>query len=407
MRTTACMLAALLLSCSNNSSDSQQNGMDALELALPGDLAARNGAADVPPLGEVVADPDLGMADSYDLSTPDQQELSTDVPPEVPEFDVLDGADELDMLDVEVAPLPPGSAGEMCSTDEDCVEGACVGTLYGDLCLPLCVDGLCPYGWQCVGSEPAVCVPFWDSACLECSETSCPAAWCRELGDEGPRCLKPCLEDGDCPLEFQCTLDEFSAVWLCQPDSGSCFCREADMDGWMECQHTNDFGTCVGNAMCLPGKGRQECQAAVPAQDVCDGLDNDCDGFVDENFPLVGKPCDGPDPDDCHAGKYQCAADGTTLSCEGDISYVELCNEIDDDCDGFVDEDFTNKGKPCGVSPICGTGEFVCSPLGLKTICGGVKPTKEVCDGLDNDCDGKVDEGFKDSDGDGVADCVD
>ncbi len=406
MRTTIYLLATLLLSCSSNSPNAKDDAEVVPDAALPGDLVQRDDVV-VPKTGDVVDGLDSALLDSYDLSTLDEWDLPLDVPPELPDLDISGEPDQLDLLDIEIVPLLPGSAGEMCSDEDACVEGVCVGTLYGDMCLPFCVEGLCPYGWQCIGSEPAFCVPFWNGACLECNEMNCPVAWCRELGDEGPRCLKPCLLDSDCPLEFHCVIDEISQARLCQPDNGSCFCREADMDGWLECQRTNEFGTCIGNAMCLPERGRQECQAAVPAQDLCDGVDNDCDGFVDENFPLVGKPCDGPDPDDCHAGKYQCAADGTKLSCEGDTSYTELCNEIDDDCDGEVDEDFTNKGKPCGVSPLCGTGEFICSPLGLKTICGGVKPTKEVCDGLDNDCDGLVDEEFKDSDGDGVADCVD
>jgi hypothetical protein len=406
MRTTTSMLAALLLSCSNNPSSVEQGGGDVLEVVLPGDLVLRDGDGVLPP-GDGADGPDEVALDSYDLRTVDQPESPFDVSLELTDLDVAGGLDQLDLMDIETLVLPPGATGEMCVNDEDCIAGTCVGTTYGYLCLPACIDDLCPYGWQCVQSEPSLCVPFFENGCLECGEESCPAAWCRELGDEGPRCLQPCLVDGDCPLEFHCILDDFSQVFLCQPDNGSCFCGEADMDGWKDCERTNEFGTCTGNAMCLPGRGRQECMAKVPAEDLCDGVDNDCDGFVDENFPLVGKPCDGPDPDDCHAGKYQCAADGTTLSCEGDTSYAELCNDIDDDCDGEVDEDFTNLGKPCGVSPLCGTGKFICSPLGLKTVCGGVKPTKEVCDGLDNDCDGKVDEGFKDSDGDGVADCVD
>lgn len=406
MRTTTWLLLSLLLSCGGNSPASEPPVEDLLEMVsgelptVPPDLQPAPGDVS-PPL----IDAEVPM-DGW--SKLDQSELQSDLFAEFIEPpDLDDELDQQDLQDEETTPPSPVGTGEMCASDADCADGSCVGTLYGDLCLPHCVDGLCPFGWQCVGSMPMVCAPFWGNSCTECTDQSCPAAWCRELGDEGPLCLQPCLEDGDCESGYSCVADELSWVKLCQPDSGSCFCREEEMDGWVACQRSNEAGTCVGNAICLPGRGRQECQAPEPAPDLCDGKDNDCDGFVDENFPLKGKPCDGPDADECHVGKYQCGPGGKTLVCDGDISLVELCNDIDDDCDGLVDEDFPNKGKPCGVSPLCGTGQFVCSPLGKKTVCGGVKPTKETCDGLDNDCDGKVDEGFNDSDGDGVADCVD
>ena len=409
MRTTTCLLLSLLLSCSNSPA-----------VEPPGGGLPDSGGAELPfgtadsqlAPADVVAPPDAIVVPLDDRSAPDQldllHDLLLDLPAEsIDAVDITGEADHQDLQIEETMPPPPAWVGEMCSGGVDCADGSCVGTIYGDFCLPHCFDGLCPFGWQCAGSQPAFCVPFWDNSCAPCLAQACPVAWCRELGDEGSLCLQPCLEDTDCETGFSCVTDDISAAKLCQPASGSCFCREEDMEGWIPCQRSNEFGTCVGNALCLPERGRQKCQAMVPEPDICDGQDNDCDGFVDENFPLKGKPCDGPDPDDCHAGKYQCAPGGKTLACEGDISYSELCNGKDDDCDGLIDEDFPNKGKPCGVSPLCGIGHFVCSPQGLTTFCGGVKPAKEVCDGLDNDCDGKVDEGFKDSDGDGVADCVD
>src|SRR5262249_5769358 len=78
----------------------------------------------------------------------------------------------------------------------------------------------------------------------------------------------------------------------------------------------------------------------------------------------------------------------------------ETCNNLDDDCDTKVDEDFPDKGKPCddGKLGICkGTGNFVCDPQGTGVVCQitkpGGTPTNEICNNLDDDCDGAIDEG--------------
>jgi hypothetical protein len=91
-----------------------------------------------------------------------------------------------------------------------------------------------------------------------------------------------------------------------------------------ECQ----FGveTCVDGAFgpCLGG--------VTPVAEVCNNLDENCDGAIDEPFG-VGLPCDGPDSDECEDDIMSCA--GCSL---GDPN-VELCNGIDDNCNGIIDAD--------------------------------------------------------------------
>ncbi len=69
----------------------------------------------------------------------------------------------------------------------------------------------------------------------------------------------------------------------------------------------------------------------------------------------------------------------------------EICDGADNDCDGTIDEDFPRRGIPCGNNlgvcaavTICEGGQEVCYAI--------VEPTGEICDGLDNDCDGQEDE---------------
>jgi hypothetical protein len=152
----------------------------------------------------------------------------------------------------------------------------------------------------------------------------------------------------------------------------------------------DDTGECVsGITRCIGGV--RTCEGAVePREEVCNGLDDDCDTVVDDGIP-VGAAC-GSDVGEFDPGVKVCdPATGMTI-CSGEIApSTEVCNLLDDDCNGAIDD-----GIPDGAA--CGRDEGVCMAGVLRCvdgaeICVGEVPAgTEVCDCEDNDCDGMVDE---------------
>jgi hypothetical protein len=100
----------------------------------------------------------------------------------------------------------------------------------------------------------------------------------------------------------------------------------------------------------------------------------------------------------CHEGIRKCSPEGFWGACNGEVRPVtESCNGKDDDCDGIIDNDFERQGALCFRSQgACRTqGTWKCAADGAKSECNAaiVAPTEEICDNIDNDCNGEIDDG--------------
>lgn len=153
-------------------------------------------------------------------------------------------------------------------------------------------------------------------------------------------------------------------------------------------------GACkVTVTTCVNGK-LSPCVPNAPSLEVCDGIDNNCNQLVDETFPSNGKVCNIPGNfGPCVTGKNTCKMGVET--CVPDVMpTTESCNEVDDDCDGTVDNNIPGTGFDCGTGylGVCAMGQLQCK--GGKVDCFPITPSSvEKCNGLDDNCDGTVDEG--------------
>jgi len=331
----------------------------------------------------------------------------------------------LDGFHCDATCVPDVVPGGGCDEDGDCAAGVCAdGVCCNDACLGSC--RACD-----IAGSLGTCsdVPAGQDPDGECGGVACTGYY---FGFEAKTCFLRApvsAEVAACGAGAACQSDTVVCNAAAKGDvSASCHatCQDPTVNtctGTTPGACTNitggpqtcGVGACAVTVDSCEGGVPKTCTPGQPTAEVCDGIDNDCDGKTDgEDDNLVLANCENQQgvcsgakhtASLCVGGAWQaCGGNiytanspayqpGTETSCETTVVALGL----DNDCDGQVDEDFAytspagtiiqGAAKACGVGA-CAGGLTVCGIAGGLICSNDFKIATEVCDGQDNDCDG-------------------
>ncbi|WP_206607048.1 MULTISPECIES: MopE-related protein [Sandaracinus] len=291
--------------------------------------------------------------------------------------------------------LSPDCIDVECPEGIDCVLGTCERPIERCEDASQCDDGIDCTVDRC---EDMICRHDVDSSICEVGTTcdpidGCPGRACLDdvTCDDGAACNgeERCVDGRcapgtaiDCDDRDECTTDR------CQNElNGECahVTRDADADGH-------------GDALCpaIGGASADDCNDSnvmvfPGSPETCNGLDDDCDQQCDQEFEC----CRG-ETRTCSTACGTVGVETCTSECGWSecTAPAEACNAVDDDCDGSTDEDFgCVPGETDSCRTLCGsTGQWACSAS--CTWGPECAPPVETCNGVDDDCDAVADDGF-------------
>src|SRR4030043_177564 len=292
----------------------------------------------------------------------------------------LSNASQNGQLRVPYCPCTNGQT-RSCTTGNGCAgTQTCTGGVWGN-----CISSLNYCDSDCDGDS-------------ECFSGTCPSCQCYGYAS------RDCTTTEGCPGRQNCTGGVWDTIctlryYYCDNDCNgvkeTCSnysCRVCNCtSGTTNSSGCVQLGVCSGSLKTCVNGAWSVC-SKLPGVESCNGLDDDCDGSVDEVCNCTDgatKSC-GSDVGECVSGLQTCV-NGNWGSCIGSVGPVsEVCNNKDDNCDGTVDGLTSSSG--CLQAGIC-QGSFQTCSGGVWSSCSKL-PTTESCNGLDDDCDGSIDELF-------------
>jgi hypothetical protein len=258
-----------------------------------------------------------------------------------------------------------------CEENSECQSSWCVEHLGEAVCTQTCQEE-CPTGWKCKqvgGTDPDVvfiCVSDYANLCKPCADnddcgsTGGASDVCVDYGIEGDFCGGQCSADEDCPWGFSClqtqTVDGLETS-QCVNDAGVCPCtdKSVSLALWTTCENSNKWGTCEGKRVCTED-GLTSCDVAIPDMESCNGIDDDCDGEIDEP--------------DLLEGEYVSLCDDDNLCTDDACKGSDGCENLPLNSGECLD------GDPCTVADHCVTG--IC--VGDQVECDDENPcTDNIC----------------------------
>ncbi len=297
-------------------------------------------------------------------------------------------------------------------------------------------SGYAEYGGDCDDGDAAYHPAAAEDDCTDPADYNCDGAVGYTDGDgDGFAACEEC-DDGDAAIHPDATevCDDADNDCDGDVDGGATDAATWYLDGDGDTYGTSDSTTASCDQPSGYADDDDDCDDGdgtvhPAAAELCDGVDNDCDGALDDDDPEVADQstwnidvdgdgfgssaytvdaCDQPsgyedDAEDCDDGDAAVNPDAE-----------EVCNDFDDDCDGLVDDDDDVSGASSWYGDSDGDGYGAGSATDACDAPSGtvdndvdcddgddaVHPDGvEVCDDVDNDCDGLIDDDDDDVDG--------